>query len=371
LRWLHEHPGVPEEPAFELSKRLREYQVPIYVVETDDERVVREVFERTNSTGKRLEASEIFDGRFRGVSNMQPEGLRDVVDALGPLGFGRLDGKEIYAMMAALGSTDPTKVETTSWTDEVAQASLVTLLDAARRAIDFLMQDAEVPHRSLLPYALPLPTLARLFAYFPTLEPRNRELVRRWFWRGSAAELLGGATVRTRATLEAVRAGDEDASVQTLLQTVADGRDVAFDPLAGGFNARHARSRVTATALWSLRPRHLLTGELLQPDEAPVTAVLGGSGGQRSGVGNRVLHPALKGGLRRALLRCRDERVLSSHLVDAAALARLAAGDGDGFIERRQWEVAALARAFVAARTRWDETDRPPLRALWREDEAA
>src|SRR5579864_975414 len=47
--------------ALELGKRIREYQVPAYIVEAEDEGVLRQIFERSNSSGKALTAAEIFN----------------------------------------------------------------------------------------------------------------------------------------------------------------------------------------------------------------------------------------------------------------------------------------------------------------------
>ncbi len=44
-----------------LGKRIREYDIPAYLLNTNNEDILREVFGRINSSGKKLDASEIFD----------------------------------------------------------------------------------------------------------------------------------------------------------------------------------------------------------------------------------------------------------------------------------------------------------------------
>lgn len=46
---------------FDVGKRIREYPLPIYLVEGDDVDVLREAFNRTNNTGKSLTREEVFD----------------------------------------------------------------------------------------------------------------------------------------------------------------------------------------------------------------------------------------------------------------------------------------------------------------------
>ncbi len=371
LRWLSKHPDADPDVAFDLSKRIREYQIPAYVVQTDDERVAREVFERTNNTGKSLTVDEVFDGRFRGIGGMQPAGVRDVVQHLEPLGFGRLAPERLHTMMLATRSHDPSKATTVGWSDAEAREALNDLQRAAKLTIDFLMEDADIPHVQFLPYHLPLLTLTRLFHFHPTLAPRNRVLVARWLWRGTTAGLLGGATIRTRATLEAIPAGGtQNETVQRLLKTVEEGRGVPFELQPDHFHGGHARSRVGALALWSLAPKHLRSGRPLGASDVKPRQ-LATKIPTSAGIGNRVLHPSVPGGLRRAVLVCDDPATLRSHCMSTEFLACLRRGDVNEAVQLRQRYVSTLTDQFVSIRTCWDESDRPPLSALWDEDDAA
>ncbi len=371
LRWLSKHPEADPEVAFDLSKRIREYQIPAYVVQTDDERVAREVFERTNNTGKSLTVDEVFDGRFRGIGGSQPAGVRDVARHLKQFGFGRLAPERLHMMMLATRSHDPSKATTVGWSDAEAREALSDLQRAAKLTIDFLMTDADIPHVQFLPYHLPLLTLTRLFHFHPTLAPRNRTLVARWLWRGTTAGLLGGATVRTRATLEAIPAdGTQDETVQRLLKTVEEGRDVPFELQPDHFNGGHARSRVGALALWSLAPRHLRDSSMLGADVVD-TLQIAPKLPTSASIGNRVLHPRVSGGLRRAVLACDDAEVLRSHCMHDEFVACLRRGVVGEAVKLRQRHISALTEQFVTTRTCWDESDRPPLSALWDEDDAA
>lgn len=375
LKWLLGHPDVNWDNAIELGKRIREFTVPLYIVDSDNEGAVREVFQRTNNTGKALTANEVFDGRFRAVdAGIHPAGIRDVARTIDALGFGALGEEELHTMMLALRFTDPTKADTSAWSPAEAQEVLAELLASARQVVRFLVADAGIPHRQVLPYAQPLLTLCRFFHFFPDPHPRNRLLLARWLWRGASAGLHGGATVGTRATLKAVesdpavsRIQREDASVQALLSQVEPGRAVEFTPQAERFNGGWASGKIAALALASLKPRQLTTGALLKLPDADMMQ-LTASIQHKSSLGNRVLHPPQPGGLRRLLLACTDPEVLESHAVSPADLA-LAVQDFDAFVLARQARLSGLVQAFVARQARWQERDHPPLRALWADDE--
>lgn len=357
VRWLVEHPQLSEaqrEAAIGVGSRIREYQVPAYVVDTPDEEVVREIFERTNHSGKRLTAAEVFDGRNRSAA---VGGIRDLANDLTAIGVGALDEASALNLLRGLYTTDLSKDPTAGWSTDEVGAALRRTRDAAARAVRFVTGPAGFHRLELVPYALSLATLTRFFDRHPDPHPRNAVLLERWLWRGTAAEALTGAIVRTRQTLEAV--GDnEDRSTQALLETVAEHRGTPFEARVERFNSRFARSQLALVALWDLNPRHVESGQVLPPNQRlPPRAVLRGPS-----VGVRFLHPPVAHLLDR--LRSCAPDTLESHAMTPEAHEALLAGDLDGFVSRREQRVAELTAALVRRRSAWDLGDRPPLRLL-------
>lgn len=367
LKWLLRHPKADQDRAIDLGRRVREYQVPAYIVDTDREEAVRDIYERTNFTGRGLEAHEVFDGQFLGRDEEVPSGLRDVAEQLSALGFGRLDKGRVHTMMLATRTTDVTKENSASWAASDARAALNDVLASGRRSVSFLMHGAGIPSVDRLPYSQPLLTLSRFFHRHPRPHPRNLELLARWLWRGATAGLHSGASVGTRATLEAI-GSDEDATVQDLLGQVERGRTTPFDPQSGPFLARTAKGKIGALAMYGLAPVHLVTGAVLEPAEC-VPRRVSTSAASKSSIGNRILHPQVAGGLRAALSVCADTARLATHAVSPSSHRLLLARDVDGFIEARESVVVALVEDFVRRKTCWEMSDRPPLRAFWSTEE--
>ena len=86
LERLSHYPDRVEAPehvegALQLSKRVREYRVPIYLVEGSDEAALRDVFQRVNRGGKPLRAAEVFDA-LHGQQGGEPASLRALSEAL-------------------------------------------------------------------------------------------------------------------------------------------------------------------------------------------------------------------------------------------------------------------------------------------------
>ncbi len=250
-------------------------------------------------------------------------------------------------------------------------------------AVAFLQEDAGVPHFAFLPYRYLLVVLTRFFAHFPEPNPRNRVLLRRWFWR---AALIGPGpfssswTNAVRALATRIAANDETGSIQRLLDNPIN--QALPSPSLTGFKTSSAASRIILSALWALKPRSLLTGqsydrqqliEAIQPD-----ATLAGVAqrilnrepeNQKAWAANRILVledelPMAVADLLITLPLGRDVAecdLFASHALDAELVKTLAAGDKTTFLDRRQQRVKQLVADFIErmAETRLEDT--PPL----------
>src|SRR5262249_48732194 len=139
-------------------------------------------------------------------------------------------------------------------------AALADTAAALRNAIVFI-KEARFPHIDLMPYRLPLVTLALFFHEHPEPAPRTRVLLTRWLWRGAVSGAHSSNTVALRRTLDAIKAGDEVGSVSSLLAEA--GERPAEEPALRSYSFGFARAKLQVTALGALRPRDLQSGEIL------------------------------------------------------------------------------------------------------------
>lgn len=141
-------------------------------------------------------------------------------------------------------------------------------LEALERAIGFLRSEAVgVPHFTFLAYRYLLVVLARFFAHFPEPKPRNRELLRRWYWRAVLAGpgmMPGGTTGAVRALASSVRPGEENESVQRLLNLVP--RPAEDRLRVSDFKANRASGHIMLCALWSRGPLSPDSSEPFDPE---------------------------------------------------------------------------------------------------------
>lgn len=362
--------------ALECGKRLREYQLPVYIVETDDEAVLREIFDRINRTGRRLDDTDVFTALFatRGEQGERLD-LGHVARRVARLGFGAFEEKTVLLALRAVMDL-PLDKDFTRAMERSGSAAALTRTEAALERTARFLRDAGIPHVALLPYALIAVVLARFFDRHPEPRARNLVLLRRWLWRGSLAGKLTGATVSLRQHVEAVTP-DEDASVQALLRLdPVDGERPTLD--LGAFRLDTAKSKLAACAMASLEPRDLRSGEALDvpalfdldPKRPLPEIVTGASSDLARSVANRLLHPPMRGkDVARALLDA-EPILLASHAISVDAREALARGDGSAFLSLRASHMNGVLGGFFQKQCEYGTDDSPALDAIVVDEDA-
>ncbi|HEY0834113.1 MAG TPA: DUF262 domain-containing protein [Azospirillum sp.] len=386
MQWVFRHTvDRPErrERAFTVGKRIREYEIPAYLVRTEREQTLREIFGRTNSSGHPLKQSQVFDALNGARGQGRPASLRQIVSELASMGFGSVEETLLYRLLRVLQGRDviegkgegPLRLN-----DADAERAYRETADAARRVIQFLKDDVGIPRYDLLPYKQPFVLLGKFFHLHPDPGARSRQLLERWVWRGALTGTHRGDTVSTRTTLDRIVEGSEEVSVQKLLELVK-GPTAALPDVDEAFNFRFATSKLLALAMLALRPRDLDSGALIEIDQdagaeeqdfpmLPIIAKHGIANNALRSTANRLVHPH-RPRLRQRLAGVRDPEVLTSHGIPEAAAQALHEGDVNGFLRLRANFLRHHCEHFFARHARWDESDRPSIAALVVEDEDA
>jgi len=358
----------------EVQQRLLDYEVPGYLLETDDVDAVRAVFARLNSTGVRMRADEVFQALLgasdaRGVRRRRFD-LGELQRAADIDGFGEPPRNEVMKAVLAMSGLDPSK----RFDDfqEDALGKLVAPEDAAealRQTVAFLQAPvhasepgAEIPAYAFIPYPVVFVILAQWFYLFPGSSEPTRRALAQWLWRGVATGVHERAAVSAmRRQVRSIRAAEETESLQRLLDAAGEPPSLewSLDP----FHANHAASRVEILALLSLGPRDpngpvswralLASGARVAREIFRVDAVDPPLRMLARTAANRVLLDTSHSHLRTQLHRWswhEHRDALESHLIDEAGLEELQRNDMQTFLERRGARVRALVSRFVAQR---------------------
>ena len=376
LSWQHVDDATLRKNVFDAAKRLREYGVPAYVVDASvPEEVLKEIFRRLNTFGKRLEMGEVFDALY-GNEGPEPSTLGDLADGLDAVGMGRPDEEhQLLPALIAMRGQDVTQSLAEHYRNDpkILRNAVPEGLPVLRGALSFLRTECSIPHLRLLPRSTPLVVLSRFLAVHSNPKARSRELLARWVWRF----LLGTASVdeRTlrRRAVAAVDQDDEEASVQQILALVSSEAPPPFE-VSNVFDARAASSRIVLTVLASLGPRHLRSGspvdvaELIESDDVRAFRKIVSSGAAHSSPANRMIHPGdgIARGVVLAHIREYGPRtdVLASHAIDENAALALKNGDHDQFVVERARAIARAVDELGARLAEWGRSDRPSIAYL-------
>ncbi len=348
----------------EVGKRLREYRLPAYIVETPDEAVLRVIFERVNRSGARMTDAEVFHALY--ASEQEQSSLADVAAAVASTGWGKLGDKEVLRTLLAIEGLPidkglPNDLDRARMTRAVGRTSRA-LVEAAA----FLAERAAVPHLAFNGYALPLVVLGRFFDAFPSPSPRSLTLLRRWLWRGLSGLHLAGAVVDLRRHLGVVVHGEEHETVQRLLALTPEAASDAVYELSP-VSLGTARTKIQCCALAALEPRDLRDGTRC----AVGALATSGAGAPLASIGDgddlalRLLHPPITPTeLAVSIAECDDLSILDSHAIPVAARDALRRGDLSGFRALRAQALRAWLERFFARMAEWGADDSPPLAAL-------
>jgi len=360
---------------FDLGKHLREYQLATYTVENADLEVLRDVFGRLNTSGKPMTRDEVFDAIVGSrVVVGDDAGLQLINASIQDVGFGEIDRSTLLNALEAIRGTKLGALDPRHLAPEQAEIELERARNVLGIVVEFLRSRAGVPHYLVCPYELPIVVLARFFALFPQPHERNLILLRRWFWRGSIAQRLGGASGTMQQHVDDIREGDEDGSVQRLLKRTGSPDGVVVDPrVTEKFSAATARGKSQLCALLAQSPRNLVTGKVIEISELfgggsadVLRRILPGGDARGSSLAGKLLHPAVPSNARRFILACEDEGALMSHGIDVTAMAALRADDAQGFLEARAAILDRWIRTFFDGRAECERSDAPPLTSFAR-----
>lgn len=377
LTWLRENADELEaddlETADELGGALRDYRVPAYIVESDDEILLREVFDRVNSAGKPISRAQIFHALF--ANDSSPGSPTTVVKALNNLtGFGDIAENRVVQSLLAIRGGDVQRDLHDEFADDEDPADWYEQTERALgRAISFLKEQG-IAHQALMPSSFPLPVLAVFFHLHPEPEEWNRALLARWLWRGWVHGFgrEGGQTPSLRRAVRSINpkksqphyAPSEHEAVRVLLASVKDA------PLQDQLDLRvfrtdNANSRLALVAIAQLQPRSPIDGSRLDLGQMLASFGAGAAGelvrGYRTRVGARSFWLEEYGNLTGS----EGVEILRSHAVSSEAADLLTSGKAEVFVEFRSADVVRLTEEFLDGRMQPGSLVRPPLQDLF------
>lgn len=365
----------------EIQQRILDYEIPAYVVETDDADALRGVFARLNTTGVRMRADEVFQALLGRDGGPHPRARRAI--DLGALqaaadvdGFGEPSRSSVLNALFAISDLDVKKR-----LDDLGEDALGKLVgeddakEAIRRAVSFLISPldaaepgAAIPVGALLPYPGVFPVIARWFHLFPEPNDTMRRALAQWLWRHVAT---GG---RVRAGLATLVRHSAASSITRLFGAL--GEPGMGEWKLGPFHENRAGTRIEILAMVERGPRDIdgIVSWRALRDGGPMgrevfrrSAMRDRSLRELAGTAaNRVLLDNARIELRRWDPR-RDREAFESHLIDEESASDLRHNRAERFLDRRASRLRALVSAFLSRRAGFGAPRLLPVEAYYEE----
>lgn len=385
LDWQRTNAGwlrpVHYAAAEDIVSALREYPIPAYIVEADDERELRIIFGRMNTAGRPLGITEVFNALHGVQRSAAPGDLKDIVDRIDSTGFGRVRQEEVLRTLLALRGSDVFRDIGAEFADNSErEAAFRSTERVLLTVVATLREDVGIPHVRVLPYAAVIPMVASMADRFGRPAGRSAELLRRWIWRGAALGAnIGGDVPGVRRSLRAISRSDSAVDAAQALLRSLPRVDQRWVPNLSQVRNNTAGAKVNMLALWAEGPMRLgapateqplptwqLTAtELFEDTERPLLEILPPRPVRDSRaptMANRLLHPPIADPIE--VLHKADRQVLQSHCMDGETVRLLAVGDYAGFLEHRTALMNEVISRQVDAHAEWGASDRRPLADL-------
>jgi hypothetical protein len=174
LKWFNRYPHLSDhlDLATGLTRKIRQFEVPAYLVSQRDPKILQDIFDRMNNYGKRLSRAEIFSALNAGDEDRRDNvlsfaGIAERIDQ--DFQYGRIDNDTVLAAVLARRGPEvrrDIRAEFSKEGDEGQEAAYRAGEQALRNAVSFLQNEAGVPHFAMLAYRYLIVVLTRLFAFY-------------------------------------------------------------------------------------------------------------------------------------------------------------------------------------------------------------
>ena len=154
MQWLFDHAADPSsrqrrDTAIQLGRRIREYEIPAYIVRSSDQAILRDIFNRINSAGKSLDDSDVFDALNGSRFESRPATIPQISSELEKLDFGRIEERILHRLLRVLlwlPVVESARSEPPRLADREAEEAYRSTSATARQTITFHKNDSGIPH---------------------------------------------------------------------------------------------------------------------------------------------------------------------------------------------------------------------------------
>jgi hypothetical protein len=360
--------GMKEEAreAEGLANRLKDYQIPIIPIITEDLSLVTDSFQRINREGTRMSEAHMLSALIYTKEFDLSRKLKAISERIAGNGWNNIDPQVLLSCLKAANDLDVYRAGPKEVKEIILKNNniLDEIAEHVSEAIKFLSEDCHVKGTDVLPFSYQLVGLSEAVRVNGgPLQDSVGEAIRKWFWVTTYSEHFTGASGSAiMRAIEHIRRIVRSRSRPLrmpgrrvrLIAVIQPGMSRKVTPRTK-FDFTSARGRAFALMLARCKPLNAMGGDI---GADHLLADLGRKALQKicpeeraDRLENRLVARSAEARLLREVI-CGvagplKEKVLRSHAIPEEAAASLAGGDTQAFFDIRRKHLLEMEQTFV------------------------
>jgi len=171
--------------AQDLASQFLNYEIPVVTIENRKREDVGIIFERINNTGTGLSTLDLMTAWTWTEDFHLVDSSNALMEELEEKGFGNIKHKILLQIISGVIQHSTKTKEILNLTGKEVRDNWTNVVEAIRKAIDFLSTDLQCAHLDFLPLHQQLICISKFFNEIDKPNSEQLKILRQWFWKTS------------------------------------------------------------------------------------------------------------------------------------------------------------------------------------------
>lgn len=256
------------DDAQKLQSRFLNYEVPVVTIENRSREDVGIIFERINNTGTRLSALDLMTAWTWTDDFHLLEASDDFLEELDQKGFGNIKHKVLLQIISAVVKKSTITKTILSLSGEEVRDNWKNIIEATKRAVDFLATDLNCRHLDFLPFSQQLVSLTVFFDIVgKNPSPDQLKVLKHFFWKTSFSKRYSSGQTSAKMDVdiqEMIKLSKNDLSAFEEYEYTVDSQALMHTKFSKG----NPITRAILLLMAQRTPRDLISGQAIDLSKA-------------------------------------------------------------------------------------------------------
>jgi hypothetical protein len=190
------------EDAQNLASQFLNYNIPLVTIENRKREDVGIIFERINNTGTRLSTLDLMTAWTWTEDFHLVDSSNSLLEELEEKGFENIKYKTLLQIISGVIQNSTKTKEIINLDGEQVRDNWTHVVEAIRKAIDFLSTDLQCAHLDFLPFHQQLICISKFFNEIDRPNAEQLKILRQWFWKTSFSKRYSSGQTSAKMDLD-------------------------------------------------------------------------------------------------------------------------------------------------------------------------